>query len=110
MLRYLPLVLALAFISFVGCGPSIKEETIEVKASNDPLQPARSLLEGYAKGQPVTSEVTSYEKLVEDVRKVDAKRADILQQGLEKIKKTPNNRVSIAKDLLRKLAPSMNAN
>ena len=100
--------LALAAVIAAGCARSAKEKNIEVKASNDPLFQARSVLERYAKGQPPSSEVTSFPKMVEDVRKVDPARADVLQKGLEEIKKaSPSARAAKAKELLERLKPSM---
>ena len=90
-----------------GCNRAPREETIEVKPSNDPLEPARALLERYARGEPLGSEVTSFPQLVEDVRKVDPVRADILEKGLAEIQKNPSARAAKAKELLKKLAPSM---
>lgn len=92
----------------VGCGSSVREETIEVKASNDPLHTPRSILQRYAEGQALGSEVQSYPKLVEDVQKVDPARAQILEKGLQEIQKAaPAARPALAKNLLTKLQPSM---
>jgi hypothetical protein len=99
------LLLSLAVIAgVVGCSP-VKEEQITVKPQADALAPARSLLESYANGQPMTSEVTQFPKMVEDVRAVDPAKADILQKGLEDLQKSaPNARPAKARDLLKKLA------
>lgn len=92
----------------VGCGGGgVKPRDIEVKPSNDPLVPARAALNRYASGEPLGSEVTGFPSLVDNVRKVDPGRADILEKGLAEIQKTPAKRASIAKDLLQKLQPSM---
>jgi hypothetical protein len=99
--------LALVVIT-VGCGGPVKEEQIEVKPSNDPLFQARAVLQRYADGQPLTSEVTSFPNMVEEVRKVDSTRADVLEKGLAEIQKTPPGaRAGKAKELLRKLQPAM---
>ena len=83
---------------------------IEVKASNDPLHEPRMVLERYAAGQPLASEVSSFPAMVENVRKTDPARADILEKGLEEIQKGGGAaRVSKAKELLEKLKPSMSA-
>lgn len=88
----------------LGCSP-VKEEQIAVKPKGDALVSARTLLEGYAKGQPMSSEVTSFPKMVEDVRAVDPAKANILEKGLGELQKSaPNARPSKAKDLLKKLA------
>jgi hypothetical protein len=100
--------LALAAVIAAGCARSAKERTIEVKAANDPLFQARSVLERYAQGQPPSSEVTSFPKMVEDVRKVDPARAVILELGLAEIQKAwPSARPAKARELLQKLRPSM---
>lgn len=83
-------------------------EAIEVKASNDPLYEPRMILERYAKGEPMASEVSSFPAMVEHVRKTDPGRADILAQGLEQIQKSGGaSRVAKSKELLEKLKPSM---
>jgi hypothetical protein len=100
--------LALAAVIAAGCARSAKERTIEVKAANDPLFQARSVLERYAQGQPLSSEVTSFPKMVEDVRKVDPARANVLEKGLAEIQKAwPSARPAKARELLQKLRPSM---
>ena len=95
-------------LSTLGCGSPVREETIEVKASNDPLFAPRSILQRYAEGQELGSEVTSFPKMVADVRKVDPTRAQILEKGLEDIQAAaPPSRPALAQELLTKLQPSM---
>ena len=77
-----------AMFIFFGCSP-VRVEKIEVKASNDPLHEPRQILERYAAGQALGSEVTSFPNLVDNVRKVDATRGDVLDKGL-------NDRKSLA--------------
>ncbi|QEL14726.1 hypothetical protein [Limnoglobus roseus] len=84
----------------VGCGGP-KEESISVKV--DPMVQVKSTLERYANGQPLGSEVTSYDYMVNEVRKVDAAKADILKAGLEDIQKTKGSPAAKAKDLMKKL-------
>jgi len=103
---YLFLGLGLA-VALVGCTPGPKEENIKVSTANDPLFQPRSVLERYAQGQPLGSEVTSFPKMVEDVRKVDPKRAEILEKGFEDLQKAPPNaRAAKAKALLQQIQPS----
>jgi hypothetical protein len=91
-----------------GCGSPVKEEQIEIKESNDPLSMPRTLLQRYAEGQPLSSEVTSFPKMVEDVRAKDPARAEILEKGLKEIQEAPPPaRPAKAKELLEKLKPSM---
>lgn len=100
-------ILALAFTS-AGCGKGVKEEEIKVDAANDPLNEPRAILKRYGEGQALGSEVASFPKMVADVRKVDAARADVLEKGLEEIKKAaPSARAALAKDLHKKLSPAM---
>jgi hypothetical protein len=107
--RFCYLVCTFAFaVILVGCSPAVREETIEVKASNDPLNAPRSILQRYAEGQPLGSETTSFPKMVEDVRKVDPARADVLEKGLAEIQKADaGSRAALAKGLHQKLQPSM---
>jgi len=95
----------------VGCQPTgVAPKQIVVKASNDPLHEPRQILQRYAQGQPLASEVSSFPAMVENVRKSDPARADLLQQGLEEIQKAGGAaRVAKAKELLDKLKPSMAA-
>ncbi len=91
-----------------GCGPTgVKEQDIEVKASNDPLNEPRSVLKRYADGQPLGSEVTTFPYMVEQVKKADPQRGEVLEKGLADIQKSPAERSAKAKELLKKLAPSM---
>jgi hypothetical protein len=93
-------------ISAPGCGPSVKQEQIQIKVptANNPLARATSLLERYAGGQPLTSEATSFPAMVEAVRKEDPAKADILKAGLDEIQKaSPAARPAKAKEILGKL-------
>jgi hypothetical protein len=95
-----------AAVGFAGCGPprNVKEETIEVR-QQAALDRARKMLENYAKGQPLGSEVTAFPSLVEDVKKEDAERGQILEQGLADMQTGKGSPATKAKDLLKKLAP-----
>jgi hypothetical protein len=102
---------AVSAATLAGCGPPgrIKEETIEVK-EDTPLNEAKKLLGNYAKGQPLGSEVTSYQYLVTEVRKTDAPRADVLEKGFADLQKTSKAGVPAkAKDILARLAATMTA-
>lgn len=104
----LALLAGAALLAPVGCFSPVEEKQITVKASNDPLFYPRSVLQRYANGQPMGSEVTGFPAMVAELRKTDAKRADILEKGLADLQAAPaSGRKAIAKDLLTQLAPSM---
>lgn len=90
----------------VGCGDSNpKEQSIEVK-QNSPVDQAKNLLEKYAKGQPLGSEVTSFEYIVKEVRKTDAARADTLEKGFAELQKLKGAALTAkAKELLKAISP-----
>src|SRR5262245_51752379 len=103
MLRMYTLFASFALVVFaVGCSPH-REEQIEVKAANDPLANARSILRRYAAGQPLSSEVTSFPQIVEEVRKTDPAKADVLEKGFADLQKSKSGHASRAKELLKKL-------
>ena len=94
---------AYAALSFLIAGCGVREETIVV-AKVDVMNQVRSTLQNYVKGQPVTSEVTSYEYMVNELRKDSAEKADILKAGLEEIKSSSGAALkSKAKALMQKL-------
>lgn len=100
----LPVSLFLAFASFAfltGCGGGPKEETIVIKSTSS-LQEAKSILERYAKGQALGSEVAGFPKLIADVRKEDPARGDLLEKGLKDIEAKKGSPAA-AKELLNKL-------
>ena len=97
-----PILPVLALL-ILGCGRN-PEKIIAIPAG-DPLANARTVLKRYVEGQPMASEVESFPDLVASVRKVDPERADVLEKGLEEIKKNPSNRATIAKGLLGKMQP-----
>jgi hypothetical protein len=99
--RFVPGLLALVLV--LGCGPYVKEETVVVP-ENDPMNQVKATLQNYAKGQPVTSEATSFDYMVEQVRKVHPSKADTLKQGLDEIKTAKGAAlVSKSKELMKKL-------
>ena len=89
----------------LGCSKPVKEENIEVKASNDPLEQPRVILKRYAEGQPLGSESTSFAYMVEQVRKVDPQRAEVLERGFADLQNSKTGLKAKAKDLLAKIAP-----
>lgn len=98
----IPLCVTLALV--IGCSQSSqKERIIPLKASVS-LENARSLLENYANGAPVTSEADSFDTVVEGVRKENPETADVLAEAFDKIRQNPGARAKIAKDTLKKLS------
>lgn len=90
-----------------GCD-GVKEEQIQVKTSNDPLTFPRTLLEKYAKGEPLGSESTSFARLAEDVKKVDKGRGEILEAGFKRLTEaSPDERAGIATSILEQIQPSI---
>ena len=91
-----------------GCGRPVhvKEAWIEVP-KHTPLIRATQLLERYAAGQPLGSEATSFEYLVNEVRKTDPTRADILEEGFAGLMKPAADVAGTAKKMLKQLAPKM---
>ena len=97
-----------AVLVVAGCSQGRVEEDIQVSAANDPLNEPRSILHRYAEGQPLGSEVSNFPHMVENVRKVDSARADVLEKGLAEIQHAPAaERPALAKALEQKLQPSM---
>jgi hypothetical protein len=95
--------LAGLLLSFtIGCSGGVKEETIQVP-KQDPMNRAKSLLQNYASGSPLSSEVESYDEIVAEVKTADSAKGKILEEGLADIKKNPNQAKTKAKALLAKL-------
>lgn len=107
--RLIAVALGAVLGASVGCGPAgtVKEQTIEVK-QNSSLEQAKQLLTNYSKGQPVGSEATSFNNIVDEVRKADPTRADILAKGFAELQKPKANTAAIAKDTLKQLEPRPN--
>jgi len=95
-------------MAFVGCSGGVKEETITINpANNDPLMEPRSILKQYADGQQMGSEVANFPVLVENLRKTDPAKADILEKGLADLQKArPAELKEKAKELYNKLGPA----
>lgn len=85
-----------------GCTGGVKQETIVVK-EQDPMLQVRATLLNYVRGQPLASEVTSYDFMVEALRKADPAKADILKAGLDDLKKVKGSPAPKARDLMRRL-------
>ena len=104
MMRMCCLVAGLALaVTALGCGGGTVKEQV-IKVPSNPMGEATSILERYASGQPMSSEAASFPKLVEDLRKADPAKAQVLETGLAELQKVaPQARPAKAKELLKKL-------
>lgn len=96
------LLSSLIAFSITACSKP-QNETIVIKAAEDPLDGIRTVLDGYVKGQPLRSEVSSFPNYISDIKKVNPEKAAILEKGLEDLQKPGVNVQSKAKALLEKL-------
>jgi hypothetical protein len=88
-----------------GCSQqTIKPTKIEIKV--DPMVQVTNTLQGYAKGQTLGSEVTSYDFMVSSVKAVSPEKGAILEKGLAEIKKPGADVKGKAKALLAELGLS----
>jgi hypothetical protein len=85
----------------LGCGPSVKQKDIPIEAPSQ-LEQAKQYLQNYANGQPLGSEVTAFPDLVEQLRKSDPAKAEILDKGFKDLQ-AGGNLAAKAKALLTKL-------
>jgi hypothetical protein len=99
MKKFTLALLACLLVFFSGCGQQ-QNENIVIKV--DPLASVKTLLKGYANGQPLRSEVTSFPDYVATVKKVDPAKAEILEKGFAEIQKPGTNVQAKAKELLAK--------
>jgi hypothetical protein len=105
MFRVFPLiVLTLLTLSLaVGCNQQTwQEKTYQVKLPNG-VEQAKNLLQRYVDGQPLGSEVTSFPQIIEDAKKADPQKGELLQKGLQDLQQSPAGLAAKAKALLEKL-------
>ncbi len=75
--------------------------------NNDPLEKPRSLLKRYAAGTIVGSEATSFDYMVNEVKKVDPVRGEKLEKGFAALLKAdPSEVPSLATELLNSIQPA----
>jgi len=91
----------MALLWLCGCSGG-KVVTAPVKEQSG-LEQAKVILNDYAKGNPMGSEATMFDEIVEQVRKSDPQKATILEKGFADLKKSPGNRSAKAKELLKQL-------
>ena len=101
--QFIAVICIAAFVA-TGCNSNkVKEETIEVKPLSG-LDRAKTVLENYANGAPIASEATSFPGIVEEVRKTDPAKADVLEKGFVELQKVKGGQLSAkAKELLKNL-------
>ncbi len=93
---------ALFLTCVIGCG-GLREESISI-VKHDPLANVRSTLLNYANGQPLASEVASFDSLVAEVKEIDPRKAEILKSGLQDLSTASGASLrSKAKELIQKL-------
>jgi hypothetical protein len=97
------LLAGLLMVGTVGCENKPVEKDIQIEIKGGPLDEAKRLLQRYASGQPMASEVSGFQKLVEDVKAVDASKGAILEKGLDDLQKNKGSLKSAAKELMSKL-------
>lgn len=105
MLRWVPRMAFLVAVVVIlsGCGPQgVKKETIEIKPV-DPMQEVKQILQNYANGQPVTSEASDFPRLIENAKKADPVKGELIEKTLNEIQRAPADAKSKAQALLGKL-------
>jgi hypothetical protein len=90
-----------ALLGLWGCGGG-KGTQAEVKPQSG-LERAKVILNGYAQGAPLGSEVMKFEEIVEEVRKTDPQKAAVLEKGFADLKRSPGNLSAKARELLKRL-------
>ena len=92
-------IIFLALLGLSGCG---KDPPVEVQPQSG-LERARVILNDYASGVPMGSEVETFEEIVAEVRKTDPKKAEILEKGFADLKRSPKDPSGKARALLKRL-------
>jgi hypothetical protein len=96
-------LLFLAMAATVGCGPTGVRE-VKVEGKNPPaLEQAKVILQRYADGAPVSSEASDFPRLVEEVRKTDPEKADVLEKGFAYLRQTKGSPAPVAREMLKRL-------
>ena len=92
-------IIFMALLGLCGCG---KDPPVEVKPQSG-LERAKGILNDYANGAPMGSEVETFEEIVGEVRKTDPQKATILEKGFADLKRSPKNPSGKARALLKQL-------
>ena len=98
-------------IACAGCGPGnvVKEVRIPVRRQAGAIERCREYLEGYARGEPVGSEVIGFTQLAEEATKEDPELGGRIARGLREIEaslKQPQKAAAKAKEILAGLPPA----
>ena len=81
-----------------GCSATTQNKVIQY--TPDPVAEARSVVQGYANGQPIGSEMGTYDDLIGRVTAANADKGAKLKQYLSEIKKTGRADAAKAKKML----------
>jgi hypothetical protein len=95
-------VVGIIFVALLGICGCRKDPPVEVKPQSG-LDRAKVILNDYAEGAPLGSEVGTFEEIVEEVRQTDSQKAALLEKGFADLKRSPNNLKAKARELLRQL-------
>jgi hypothetical protein len=98
--------LGVVLVGLAGCSPKQAMEVFPPASSRDAIQRARDILSLYAGGQPVGSESVGFEVMVEEVSKIDAADAALLERGFAELTARPAAARTIATKLLEQLPAS----
>ena len=91
---------SLGLLGLCGCGSS--SSRVEVQPQSG-LERAKVILNDYASGAPLGSEGAMYEEIVAEIRQTDPNKATILEKGFADLKRSPQNRSTTARALLKQL-------
>ena len=95
---------ALALAAGCGDGGKVQPADVEIKIQQTPLQQAQAVLNRYAAGTALGSEVTTFPAIVEAMKAVDAKKGEALEKGFADLQKSPPAQVAAkAKALLKRI-------
>lgn len=92
--------LVVAAVSVAGCAQRVDRQ---IAFTPDPVAEARSILQAYAGGQAVGSEVAGFDDLLARVQGVDASKGTKLKDFLDEVRKTGRANAAKAKKLLGEL-------
>jgi hypothetical protein len=92
-------IIVVALLGLCGCG---KDPPVEVQPQSG-LERAKGILNDYANGAPMGSEVATFEEIVAEVRTTDRHKATILEKGFADLKRSPTNLSGKARALLKQL-------